>query len=90
MADKTEQGEKDASGTVPENAAAALAAGDLTTADLPREAVGTRAYRLAPLSQEALDAAIHTDRALDPLTFLPDMDVLGGGMFDRVLDAAET
>lgn len=90
MADKTEQGEKDASGAVPENAAAALAAGDLTTADLPREAVGTRAYRLALLSQEALDAAIHTDRALDPLTFLPDMDVLGGGMFDRVLDVAET
>lgn len=73
----------------PADNAAALASGAITTADLPREPVGKRAYRLASLTDAELSAAIHTDRALDPLTFLPDMDALGNGVFDRVLDAAQ-
>ena len=84
------QGEKrPAAACAAADVAAALRAGTITTADLPREPVGKRAYRLTELASEALDAAIHTDRALDPLTFLPDMDDLGGGMFDRVLDAVD-
>ena len=47
--------------------------------------VGKRCWRLTEMNE----ADIHTDRVLDPMAFLPDMDVLGCEMFDRVLDAVE-
>ena len=78
-----------AGAAAPADVAAALASGALTTADLPCAPVGKRCRRVLALDDAALSAAIHTDRALDPMTFLPDMDVLDNGRFDRVLDAAE-
>ena len=51
--------------------------------------VGRRCRRIVSMDEKDMAHAIHTDYGLDPMTFLPDMDVLDNGMFDRVLDAVE-
>ena len=51
--------------------------------------VGKRCRRIVSMDEKDMAHAIHTDYGLDPMTFLPDMDVLNNGMFDCVLDAVE-
>ena len=51
--------------------------------------VGKRCRRIVSMDEKDMAHAIHTDYGLDTMTFLPDMDVLDNGMFDRVLDAVE-
>ena len=51
--------------------------------------VGKRCRRIVSMDEKDKAHAIHTDYGLDTMTFLPDMDVLDNGMFDRVLDAVE-
>ena len=67
----------------------ASAAATAQAAEPEAVAVGKRCRRILSMDEEAMNRAIHTDFGLDPMTFLPDMDVLDNGMFDRVLDAVE-
>ena len=67
----------------------ASAAATAQAAEPEAVAVGKRCRRILSMDEKAMNRAIHTDFGLDPMTFLPDMDVLDNGMFDRVLDAVE-
>ena len=62
---------------------------DVQVAEPETMPVGKRCRRIVSMDEKDMARAIRTDYGLDPMTFLPDMDVLDNGMFDRVLDAVE-
>ena len=62
---------------------------DVQVAEPETMPVGKRCRRIVSMDEKYMARAIRTDYGLDPMTFLPDMDVLDNGMFDRVLDAVE-